>query len=931
MSGDPQTIIGREAELSGFDGFLRDIAGGPTAVLLEGEIGIGKTALWKEGLAAAAAHSYQVLACRPIEAETQLAYAALGDLLAEVPDEILGELPEPQRRALEVALLRREPVEQQPLQRAVAVGTLSVLRALCRQSPILVGIDDVQWLDHPSERALAFVTRRLTDEPIGLLVTRRVEGPAGAPLDFEQALPEDRTRRLRLEPLAPTEVDRLLAARLDVQLPARSLAYLRQMSGGNPFFALEIGRAMLQRPGGLESEPDLTLPATLQDLVRDRLASLTRSATEATQIAAALSRPTTRHLEALMGKDTCATAVESAARAGILELDGERVRFAHPLLASVAYAQIAPEQRQELHARLAEIVDDVEERGRHLALAAEGPDTRAASALDEAARFAAARGAPDAAAELLEQANRLTPVAQAPDARRRRVEAAERYFEAGEPDRARALLEQVVAESPPGNARARALARLGWVRAHTEGYSVGAEVFRAALADADDAALCIEIELGLAWCLHTTVGLAVAEAHASTALGLAEALGDPALLAAALSSVAFYESLSGRAIPLGTIERAIGLGDPPEWSQILGRPDWIHALLLQWDGQLEAAHERFDALCRAAVDRGDEHSLPFILFHLARLELMLGDWGAASTHAREARETTLQSGQASELSYSLVIEALVDAHLGFVEAARTKIEEGIALADTFGTQPAACELLAVRGFLELSLGNTADADRALGELTDAVARTGLCEPALFRFHGDAIEAKVMLGRLDDADAVLGQLDATHESAWRQAISCRGRALLSAARGDLGRAQEELERAFDAHDRLRQPFERARTLLVLGSTLRRGRKKRSARDALEDALAIFDGLGATLWAAKTQDELARVGGRAPAAGLTPTEERVAQLIASGRTYQETADELFISPKTVQWNLSKIYRKLGIRSRTELAARLAGEGRLAPPRR
>ena len=415
------------------------------------------------------------------------------------------------------------------------------------------------------------------------------------------------------------------------------------------------------------------------------------------------------------------------------------------------------------------------------------------------------------------------------------------------------------------------------------------------------------------------------------ALGLAESLGDPALLAAALSSVAFLESLTGRAIPLGTIERAVGLGNPPGWSQILGRPDWIHALLLQWDGQLEASHERFDALCRAAVDGGDEHSLPFILFHLARLELLIGDWDAASTHSREARETTLHSGQASELSYSLVIEAIVDAHLGLVEAARTKIEEGIALADTFGTQPAACELIAVRGFLELSLGNAADADRALGQLADLVARTELCEPALFRFHGDAIEAKVMLGRLDEADLLLGQLGATHESTWAEVISCRGRALVSAARGDLALAQEELARAFEAHDRLRQPFERARTLLVLGSSLRRGRKKRAARDALEDALAIFDELGATLWSAKTHGELARVGGRAPAAGLTPTEERVAQLIASGRTYQETADELFISPKTVQWNLSKIYRKLGIRSRSELAARLAGEGRLAPPRR
>jgi DNA-binding CsgD family transcriptional regulator len=155
------------------------------------------------------------------------------------------------------------------------------------------------------------------------------------------------------------------------------------------------------------------------------------------------------------------------------------------------------------------------------------------------------------------------------------------------------------------------------------------------------------------------------------------------------------------------------------------------------------------------------------------------------------------------------------------------------------------------------------------------------------------------------------------------MACRGRALLSAARGDLDASHEELGRALRLHDRLGEPFERARTLLVLGSVQRRGKKKRPAREALESALAIFEELGAALWMTKAQAELARIGGRASTGGLTPTEQQVAQLIASGLSYRETADALFISPKTVQWNLSKIYRKLGIRSRTELAARLPTE--------
>jgi DNA-binding CsgD family transcriptional regulator len=925
--GESRVIIGRAAELRDFDEFLNAIDAGPIALVLEGEVGIGKTVLWKEALAAAAGRSYRVLGCRPIESEAQLAYAALGDLLADVPEGALNEPPDPQRRALEVALMRREPEGEQSLPRAVALGTLAVLRAIAREGPVLVGIDDVQWLDHPSRSALAFMARRLKDERVGVLVARRLDSRSAVPLDLERALPEGRVSRVRVESLEPADLDRLLATRLQEELPRRVLARLHRTSGGNPFFALEIGRALLQRGGRSEQADELPIPASLHELVRDRLAVLPGPAREATEVAAALSRPTVALIDSAMDAGDAAAAVEAASQAGIFEPDGERVRFAHPLLASVAYAQISPALKRGLHARLAEILDDPEERGRHLALATEHADAGVAAALDEAAQRARARGAPDAAAELWEQARRLTPAAASGETRRRGLEAAERHFDAGEVDRARALLEEVVAESPPGPERARALARLGWVRAHINGFEAGAEVFRAALAEgADDAALRVEILKGLAWCVHETSGVSAAEIYARAALELAEALGDPTLLAGALSNVAFLESLKGGGIALGMIERAVGLERSPAWAQILGRPDWIHALLLYWAGELRDSHGRFKALYAEAVDRGDEHSFTHILFYLARVELLTGDWERARDHARECHEAGLQSGQASELPYSLLIEALIESHLGLVEPARAKIEQGLVLAQELGAQPAACELLAIRGFLELSLGNADEAERAFDRLAEAVEWTGLGEPALFRFHGDAIEAKIVLGHFDEAEALLDQLDrlgAALERTWVLTMACRGRALLSAARGDLDASYAELERALRLHDRLGEPFERARTLLVLGSVQRRGKKKRPAREALESALEIFEELGASLWAAKTRAELARVGGRASTGGLTPTEQQVAQLIASGLSYRETADALFISPKTVQWNLSKIYRKLGIRSRTELAARLPTE--------
>jgi DNA-binding CsgD family transcriptional regulator len=189
-----------------------------------------------------------------------------------------------------------------------------------------------------------------------------------------------------------------------------------------------------------------------------------------------------------------------------------------------------------------------------------------------------------------------------------------------------------------------------------------------------------------------------------------------------------------------------------------------------------------------------------------------------------------------------------------------------------------------------------------------------------------IEAKIALGDRREAQALLEDLEqvgAALQRPWVLAVAGRCRGLLSAADGDLGASYRAIERALELHGRLGEPFEHGRTLLVLGSVQRRDRKKSASRESLRAALEIFDTLGAAVWASRTRAELARVGGRAPAAGLTPTEERIAELIASGHTYQETADALFISPKTVQWNLSKIYRKLGIRSRAELAARLAAE--------
>ena len=488
------------------------------------------------------------------------------------------------------------------------------------------------------------------------------------------------------------------------------------------------------------------------------------------------------------------------------------------------------------------------------------------------------------------------------------------------------MLEELATTTPPGPDRVRALTFLAWVRNLQEGFTLGTETFRTALKEVGaNLAQRIEIERGLAWSLHEIGDLRNADIHARAALEMAERLREPSVLARALADMAFHEAVAGRGAPLARIESALPLDRPTEWQPILGHPRWIHALLLQWSGELDGSLATLKQLHRDAAERGDEHSLPYLLFHLARVETLRGNLEVAGRYAEEAYQAATESGQESERPFSLTVKALVAAHLGRVEAARAATDEGMPLALRMGVIVAYLELRAVRGFLELSLGKFADAHRFLAPVTEDVAKAGFGEPALFRFHGDAIEALVALGELEQAERLVDELEEQGrrlQRTWALVTASRCRGLLRAAQGDMPGAHSALEGALDLHERLREPFELGRTYLVLGTVQRRSRKKRPARESLQRALEIFDELGTRLWSDRARAELARIGGRAPSEiDLTPTERRVAELIAAGGTYREVADALFISPKTVQWNLSKIYRKLGIRSRAQLAASLA----------
>jgi DNA-binding CsgD family transcriptional regulator len=935
MSSAGTHVIGRDEEAAAIASFLSLIEDGPAAIVLTGEPGIGKTTLWEAGVDAGRERSCRVLAARPVETEAKLSLAGVGDLLDPFVHDVLPVLPSPQRRTLEVALLLVEAEGPPPDPRAVAVAFLTALRALAQAGPVLLAIDDVQYLDTPSASVLRFAARRLREERVGLLVTGRAPDPTRVPLGLDHALPRGRFASIRVGPLALGALHRILHDRLGTAFPRPVLVRLVEASGGNPFFALEIARVLERRelrPG--PGEP-LPVPDTLDELVRERVATLPAEARNALAAAAMLSEPRVSVVHAAIGDDNAK--LQPALDAEVISLDGDSLRFSHPLLASAAYAALDPLRRQALHRRLADVVDDPEERARHLAAGAEGHDAAVADVLERAASRARARGAPGAAAELAEKALQLTPPDCNEEALRRGLEAAGHHFEAGDPARARLLLEDALVTTPPGPQRAEVRTRLARVHAFEADLPRAAALYREALAEAgvhSDARL--EAEAGLAVALMRMLrDLPAAARHARSAAERAEQRRDPGMRSEFLARQALIEGLLGRAEALEHAKRAAMLErraverahEYDYFLRGLGGARFMLGVLLAWRDDIDGARTSFDKALARAAELGDEGSLPLLLRWRTHANLLAGDWDDALRDAEAGYKAAIQNGQPSQRAVLAAIMALVFAHLGRIPDAQAAATEALHLADDTGAMFGTMVGLSALGFLELSLGNAAGADRHLGPLVERLDGAGVREPGAARFVPDEIEALIVLGRLEQAEALLGRLERRArrlDRASALAAAARSRGLLAAARGDVASALSSLEVALAQHERVPMPFERARTLLVLGEVRRRARQKRSAREALAASLAVFDDLGAEVWAKSARSELARIGGRAPSSdALTPTELRVAELVADGRATKEVAAQLFVSAKTVEGHLSRIYAKLGVRSRAELAARFATE--------
>ena len=490
-------MIGREGEAGAVARFIERVPYGPVALAIEGEPGIGKTTLWLEAVRAGEERGYRVLQARPAEAEADLSYAALGDLVGSAFDEVSGELPAPQQHALEVALLRREAMTPAD-PRTTASALLSVLSALGAERPLVVAVDDAQWLDPASERALAFVCRRLPSR-LGLLVARRSEAADEAPLGLDRALDREALELLVLGPLSLAALHHVIQRELGIRLARPALVRIEAVSGGNPFFALEIARA-LNRDGGERRLGDpLPVPQSLQELVGARVRRLSDSAQAAALAVAALSRPTAASVAAALAEPgDAAAALLEAEEAGVLVWEREWIRFSHPLLASAVYGSASTARRRQLHERLADVASDPEERARHLAHSITDADEGAAEEIEHAAALAERRGAPEAAAELYEASCRLTPDGRPEDLARRILGAAGALAMAGDLDGARSLANTALETAREGSLRARVLLLLASLASYTETIEARIGYHERALAEAgDDQALRAEILLSL--------------------------------------------------------------------------------------------------------------------------------------------------------------------------------------------------------------------------------------------------------------------------------------------------------------------------------------------------------------------------------------------------------------------------------------------------
>ena len=927
------SVIGRADELAALQRFLVGARQGLRGLVIEGAAGIGKTTILEAGTRLASTHDWRILQARPAESERDLTLGGLTDLFATFADATLAVLPLPQRRALEVALLRAEESEAPIDQRTLSVAATGLLREVSTQeAPILIAIDDAQWLDPSSASVAAYALRRLSERPVGVLLSVRTDGRGqGSADDLIAALPADRTDRLVIGPIPLAALHRLFEDRFGRSFPRVTLVRIAEASGGNPFYALEIARALHELDRSLAPGEPLPIPPSLGELVRGRIYALAPPTQRALLLVAASSEPT---VATLRRADTAAIeALEPALAEGIISIDEGIVRFAHPLLAQAVISSADPDRLRAADATLAAAVSSTDARARHAGRAATGPSEKVARELELAGAAARSRGATLDAATLYEQSSLLTPLDRDQEALRRARLAAECLFvDISEAVQADAMLERALSVAPPGPARAEALSLRAILWYYHGRVPDAVALCERALAEGGAGPIDrSRILVRLAF-LRAQLDVARGQETVEEAVRLLEGCDaqavDPDLLANALllrasTRLGLIQPVSSHDVARG---RRLITANGRSWER--ENAEGLAFGLARHTDDLDRAIAMTEELIRSKSGVGGDD--PFNLVQLSGLLCLRGNLAEARRVAEAAMDGYAREGSGFNSAWSLRGVALVAAYDGRADEAVALARRGLELALRDGNLVMATFHHHILGFVALSLGQYEVAHLELTEAAKLAERTGNRHPARFKLEADRMEAALALGRRAEAGEIVRVLEHAIDitpTPWVVAAGARCRGMLEAADGDLDRAVASLERAVAAHGALPMPFELGRTQLVKGQVHRRRKEKRLATGALEGALAAFEQVGVPLWAQRARTELSRVGLRPRAPDtLTATERRVAELAATGLRTRRIAEIVFLSPKTVGNVLGRVYPKLGIHSRAELGALMAREERI-----
>ena len=898
-------VVGRDTEQARVATFLSALPEGARALLVRGEPGIGKTSVWRAAAEDARRRGHAVLVARPAEEETSLALGGLVDLFG-------GSAAD------------RAELGDEDLQFSQGRLVLGELREHAADGPVLLAFDDLQWLDAASARALRYALRRVDSEPVGVLAT--IRGGHEDPLASTATLPPGRAETLDLGPLPLGAMRRLLSAAVTT-ISRPTLQRIHEVSGGNPLYALELARHLVDDEDALSSGA-LALPDSLLSAIGRRLETVPNELTPVLQAASALGRASVQELRRVLPGTDVERLVTAAAERDLLVVgDDLEIRFTHPLLGSAVYGRMGPLARRSLHARLAEAATGPDLRARHLALSTDEPDEAVASLLEAAAGRARQRGAADVAAELAGHSCRLTPTDRREDGRRRALIEIEQRAAAGEVSRALSLADRLIAELPTGPGRAEALAQ----RASLEDSDRVASVrfLEQALAEVPEpdrlrARLLVELVNPLALFVGDP---ARAVECGVEAVEIARRLGDEPLWLVAAAHLGYVETLAGWPRPTRLVE-AIAVEERVGSPFLTEGPRVMLGKQLLWGGELARARDLFEAAYTHDAHRGNERQRPYRLYDLALAAIAAGDFTAGEGLVQRAGEAARDAEDSFAERLLLVPRGQVEAWLGDGAAARATAERLLTGALRHGAKPGQILARRILGLVALAEGNADEAARELAAAADLHHALGIRHPGAFPVLPDAIEACASAGDLTAAELLLNRLvDQARalDADWPNAAASSARGAVLLARGEGAEAARALAEAASVFERLGYRPDAARARLLEGRALLRAGRRSRAANVLGGARARFAEMRAATWEARAAEELDRASPGRASGELTPTERRIARLVAEGLKNREISQTAYLSVATVEAHLTRIYRKLGIRSRSELA-RLVAEGSL-----